>query len=157
MHATPRHAARRPSCGTARGARAATPGVGRARINVVAPFSLQGQFEQPYPASPGGQYDAPTHHLAWCCSNFVARERQEADHRAIKPSIWKCRPKGRGRLDMRRAVWSFSFIQILLLAAVPPAAAAATFTFTPIDVPFAGPPRHWSYRDQRQRANRGPV
>jgi hypothetical protein len=42
------------------------------------------------------------------------------------------------RLDVRRGVWSFSLIQILLLAVVPPGALAGPFTFSPIDVPFAG-------------------
>src|ERR1700730_9628602 len=40
------------------------------------------------PASPGGRSDASTVMGAGCAQNFVARERQEADHRPIAPSIW---------------------------------------------------------------------
>ena len=38
---------------------------------------------------------------------------------------------------MRRGVWSFSFTLVALIAVASPGALAATYTFTPIDVPFA--------------------
>jgi hypothetical protein len=78
-------------------------GIGSARVSFAGTLSLDcGTADarmrgavingnQRVPASPGVRSGAPTVIGAHCTQNFVARQRQDADHRPITPSIWECR------------------------------------------------------------------